>query len=1161
MAVQTTVNHTQTMATIHLLFFFLLILYSESFRFLPVSRSHSIRLFAKKPTSSGRKDEAGKIYEFEARHGPNEIPPEIARFVDAEFLKRNNLKVGAPTKGKFKSVLLKDGEEPPNNRPTKRKVFQSKRQYNDEEDVRENEEELTIEELERRLILETGIGEKRYKKENKVDAMPDPINDIMKDKTRFQGFGGQRGTDLSRKKQTIPTRQDRANGRFEKNYDSKSSKKLLNSAKYKRTEEEDDEYDGSDEEEDYSYDDIETSFHEEPDDNNDLRGRKQQDKPQKMNFSPQVDNQRRNSFSEQRSFSPPQVDNQRRNSFSEQRRPNNNKDNQIDPNPGSLWQSPTNFERKRNNEEKGFLPMNLKKSNQRQVVRDEDSSEREEPLYLFDNEEDEKSVIPFKKLPMKSTGSSSTTTGSSSSLPRSFAIPVSTTSSNTREQSTGSGSPQSNQQSPSTSPNKNNKHKDINPANYKYSKDINEIWENKMPVRFTPYTEEELYRFRKPNNTYLEEKRLKRREEKEKKLELMRLKAQEQDLHKKYEEYETKVKQFQKNDFFPFKLLDYYTDPNEEKSSNEKNTVQKESSKTKEQSHPFLRDDEEEYKQKTTNYFLEKLLKKKEKKDGNPIFQPREQPATEKKLDSLLPESRQIFTQSVSFHDLLLDHEFIQKEYFSENSHSNKTTNSFIKKSFMPMLDQVIENLETKMHISIPTKIQENSIPLLSIGQNTILHAQTGSGKTLAFLLPLLYLINPSLDRVQAIILAPSRELVLQISKVANQLFDETDLRCLGLIGGANIKTQLKTLREVNPQIVVATPGRLAEILFHFERLSLNHVNVVIIDEADHLVQEPFIKELKTIMDASNFLKKKMEQKNEFSLIRSKLTTGKTSSVSETMNHKNETNSFKETTETTASAPEEEKEKVESNDDPSRLPSSSSFCFPQKHLLCLASATANNNPFVTSFIEEYSFYNQFHHLDLTKQFSPNLTLNKPPPPSYSKAIVNQEGRLPPTITHAIISVPLIKRYELLKKFLNAKPEVNRGIIFVNDPYKVQQVYEKLLSFGFIVAPLHGDTNKEDRKDILQRLQDGRLRLVITTELSARGLDIPDVTHVINFELPTDANHYIHRVGRCGRVGKAGLALSLTTPQTKFVIRRFAKQLGTKIHDCEIREGQVWLKKA
>jgi superfamily II DNA/RNA helicase len=1130
-------HSTQTMARIHLLFFFLLILYSESFRFRPVSRSHSLRLFAKKPPPSGRKDEPGKIYEFEARHGPNEIPPEIARFVDAEFLKRNNLKVGAPTKGKFKTVLLKDNEEPQNNRPTKRKVFQSKRQYNDEEDARENEEELTIEELERRLILETGIGEKRYKKEHKIDAMPDPIDDIMKDKTRFQGFGGQRGSDFNRKKQTIPTRQDKSNGRFGQNNDSKSTNKLSNSAKYKRTEEEDDEHDGD--EEDYSYDEIDTSLQEESDDNNEKSGRKQPEKQKK-------------------SFSPPRDDNQRRNSFSEQRRPNNKPDYQTDRNTGSLWQSPTSFGTKRNNEEKGFLPMNLKKSNQRQVVREEDSSEREEPLYLFDNEEDEKSVIPFKKLPMKSTDSS---VSSSSALSRSSPIPASTTARNTRTQSLDSGSSQTNRQSPSAELNQhqNNKHKDINPANYKYSKEINDIWENKMPVRFTPYTEEELYRFRKPNNTYLEEKRLKRREEKEKKLELMKLKAQEQDIHKKYEEYETKVKQFQKNDFFPFQLLDYYTNPNEEKNSKE-NTVQKES-KGKEQSHPFLRDEEEEFKAKNTNYFLEKLLKKKEKKDGNPIFQPREQPATEKKLDSLLPESRQIFTKSVSFHDLLLDHEFIQKEYFSESTSNNETANSFIKKSFMPMLDQVLENLEMKMHISIPTKIQETSIPLLSIGQNTILHAQTGSGKTLAFLLPLLYLINPSLNRVQAIILAPSRELVLQITKVANQLFDETDLRCLGLIGGANIKTQLKVLREVNPQIVVATPGRLAEILFHFERLSLNHVNVVIIDEADHLVQEPFIKELKTIMDASNFLKKKMEQKNEFSLIRSKLT--KTSSVSDPANDKNETDSSKESSVPLVESSEEQKGKPEINEEetPSPHSSSNSFCFPQKHLLCLASATANNNPFVTSFIEEYSYYNQFHHLDLTNQFSPNLTLNKPPPPSYSKAIVNQEGRLPPTITHAIISVPLIKRYELLKKFLNAKPDVNRGIIFVNDPYKVQQVYEKLLSFGFIVAPLHGDTNKEDRKDILQRLQDGRLRLVITTELSARGLDIPDVTHVINFELPTDANHYIHRVGRCGRVGKAGLALSLTTPQTKFVIRRFAKQLGTKIHDCEIREGQVWLKKA
>ena len=113
--------------------------------------------------------------------------------------------------------------------------------------------------------------------------------------------------------------------------------------------------------------------------------------------------------------------------------------------------------------------------------------------------------------------------------------------------------------------------------------------------------------------------------------------------------------------------------------------------------------------------------------------------------------------------------------------------------------------------------------------------------------------------------------------------------------------------------------------------------------------------------------------------------------------------------------------------------------------------------------------------------------------------------------------------------------------------------------GIIAAPLHGDTNKEDRKDILARLRDGRLPFVITTELAARGIDIPDLTHVINFELPTDAQHYVHRAGRCGRAGKSGLVINFATPDTKFVIRRFGKQLGVKVRDCELREGHVHLK--
>lgn len=96
---------------------------------------------------------------------------------------------------------------------------------------------------------------------------------------------------------------------------------------------------------------------------------------------------------------------------------------------------------------------------------------------------------------------------------------------------------------------------------------------------------------------------------------------------------------------------------------------------------------------------------------------------------------------------------------------------------------------------------------------------------------------------------------------------------------------------------------------------------------------------------------------------------------------------------------------------------------------------------------------------------------------------------------------------------------------------------------------------------MTRIKDGRLRMVVTTELASRGLDIPDVTHVINYELPTDSTHYVHRVGRCGRAGKPGLAITFATPKTKFVIRRFCKQLGTRIHDCELRQGLIYLKKS
>jgi superfamily II DNA/RNA helicase len=323
-------------------------------------------------------------------------------------------------------------------------------------------------------------------------------------------------------------------------------------------------------------------------------------------------------------------------------------------------------------------------------------------------------------------------------------------------------------------------------------------------------------------------------------------------------------------------------------------------------------------------------------------------------------------------------------------------------------------------------------------------------------------------------------------------------------------------------------------MVFHYEKLSLNNVNTIIIDEADQTLQDPFYNEIKTMIEASPFMKQKLllasqqqKQQSNSSFTNVKSSTSNTTGVS-------------------------------LSEPPSSIPvasSSSKQMFPfKKYVLCLCSATANNNPAVTQFMEDYAVTNTFHHIDnqnlpvsplshllmlrakdeeeemlireaevsrmKIRNFSEPTTsvsamiakekLLQVKPLQYIKAIVKHASMIPSTITHGIIAIQQIKFYEALRKLLLSKPTINRGLIFVNDPQKVEALHMKLTEMGFVSAPLTGDTSKDDRKEILTRIRDGRLRLVVTTELAARGLDIPDVTHIINFELPHDALRYVHR---------------------------------------------------
>ena len=433
----------------------------------------------------------------------------------------------------------------------------------------------------------------------------------------------------------------------------------------------------------------------------------------------------------------------------------------------------------------------------------------------------------------------------------------------------------------------------------------------------------------------------------------------------------------------------------------------------------------------------------------------------------------------------------------------------------------VLRNLE-RMNIFNPTKIQEAAIPVMMAGTDVVLHAQTGSGKTLAFLLPLLNTIDKSKRKVQAIILAPSRELVTQIGSIGEKLFDGSGINVLALIGGANVRNQVKRLRDTKPQIIVATPGRLAELVFQLRKLRLGMVRAIVIDEVDSMLREPFVGELQTIFEATPLFSRR--QSNESPSSPSQFTRNSDSQFGDDSDMESMMDTDDDTVEDDDEDEEEDEDEI--NDEGSAQ--------LNKRLICLASATTSD-PNVKSFAERYC--------------SPNWT----------RVAVASASMLPPGITHGLISTPRMRALDMLKRFLKAKPAVVSALIFVNDPHRVEIIYEQLLDMGFIAAPLHGESSKDDRKEILARLRDGRLNLVVTTELAARGLDIPDLTHVINFELPTDAQHYVHRAGRCGRAGRKGLVMNFANPDTKFVIRRFGKQLGVKVQDCEIRDGQVHLK--
>jgi ATP-dependent RNA helicase DeaD len=167
-----------------------------------------------------------------------------------------------------------------------------------------------------------------------------------------------------------------------------------------------------------------------------------------------------------------------------------------------------------------------------------------------------------------------------------------------------------------------------------------------------------------------------------------------------------------------------------------------------------------------------------------------------------------------------------------------------------------------------------------------------------------------------------------------------------------------------------------------------------------------------------------------------------------------------------------------------------------------------------------------------------------------------------TVLHGVVHLEH-KRFALesVRRILHTEPVPQQILIFVENARKVDIVIEKLADRGIIGAPLHGGTGSEkmDRAEVSRALREGYVGIVVATEMAARGLDAPLLTHVINMDLPTDASHYAHRAGRCGRGGRPGVVINLTTsPKERNVPKRFANQLGVDLYTVEPRSGQLMM---
>ena len=350
-----------------------------------------------------------------------------------------------------------------------------------------------------------------------------------------------------------------------------------------------------------------------------------------------------------------------------------------------------------------------------------------------------------------------------------------------------------------------------------------------------------------------------------------------------------------------------------------------------------------------------------------------------------------------------------------------------------------------------PSPIQAECIPHLLSGRDVLGMAQTGSGKTAAFSLPLLNNIDPDLRAPQILVLAPTRELAVQVAEAMTEFSKHMrGVNVVALYGGQRYDVQLRALRQ-GPQIVVGTPGRLLD---HLKRgtLDLSKLSGLVLDEADEMLRMGFIEDVETIMAQ----------------------------------------------------------------------------IPEGHQTALFSAT------MPEAIRR-----------ITRRF-----MKEPQEVRIQSSVTTR-----PDISQSYWTAYGMRKNEALVRFLEAE-DFDAAIIFVRTKNATLEVAEALERSGYSSAALNGDMNQSLREQTLERLKDGRLDILIATDVAARGLDVERISLVVNYDIPMDSESYVHRIGRTGRAGRAGRALLFVENRERRLLRNIERTMKLTIPEVELPNAEL-----